>query len=302
MSNQKRYVAVATANRAERGILKPVIKRLLQKEAGGEIKLKVIEREWLPGSKGWEDRFQGWFFNGKPDVVLIPADRTEMVQLASGCYYREIPIFHLWAGAGYSGTYDDMNRRIISSFSYLMMCEDDAARERLVRSGEEEWRCITTGTTHFDDLEDIDTSILHGGNYDLVSVLPNEPLEAQHALLREAFDNLRGDRPVIWIGPNGLKEPFYPYQFKSWQYYDDLPRMKFLGLLKNCKRFISNSSSTVYEAPFFNKEVVHVGQRNRERKVDIVASQKRLVHPSDHIVDLLCNYPIDKKKLLKVYP
>jgi len=55
------------------------------------------------------------------------------------------------------------------------------------------------------------------------------------------------------------------------QFYPSLPRAQFLGLLKNCKRFITNSSSAIYEAPYFLKpeQIIMIGQRNRNRpKVD----------------------------------
>ena len=51
------------------------------------------------------------------------------------------------------------------------------------------------------------------------------------------------------------------------QYYDNLPRPQFLGLLKNCRRFITNSSAAIYEAPHFLKpeQIIMVGDRNRNR-------------------------------------
>jgi len=46
-----------------------------------------------------------------------------------------------------------------------------------------------------------------------------------------------------------------------------LPRPQFLGLLKNCKRFMTNSSCEYYEAPLFLKpeQIIHIGERNKER-------------------------------------
>jgi UDP-N-acetylglucosamine 2-epimerase len=56
-------------------------------------------------------------------------------------------------------------------------------------------------------------------------------------------------------------------QLPGVQYYDNLPRPQFLGLLKNCQRFITNSSCAIYEAPHFLKpeQIIMVGDRNKNR-------------------------------------
>jgi UDP-N-acetylglucosamine 2-epimerase len=50
-------------------------------------------------------------------------------------------------------------------------------------------------------------------------------------------------------------------------YYPNLPRPQFLGLLKNCHRFVTNSSCAIYEAPHFLKpeQIVQIGNRNLNR-------------------------------------
>jgi hypothetical protein len=46
-----------------------------------------------------------------------------------------------------------------------------------------------------------------------------------------------------------------------------LDRPEFMGLLKNCKLFITNSSAAIYEAPHFLKprQIIQIGMRNRNR-------------------------------------
>jgi UDP-N-acetylglucosamine 2-epimerase len=94
---------VATANRSERGLLEPLISTLEKRD---DIDFKLV-------GPGVDFRT-----TDSPDVILIPGDRTEMVHLAVKCYYARIPVFHLYAGVGGTGTIDDLNRRVISSFSY----------------------------------------------------------------------------------------------------------------------------------------------------------------------------------------
>jgi len=51
------------------------------------------------------------------------------------------------------------------------------------------------------------------------------------------------------------------------EFHIDLPRPQFFGLLKNCNRFITNSSCATTEAPYFLKpeQIIMVGNRNRNR-------------------------------------
>ena len=53
----------------------------------------------------------------------------------------------------------------------------------------------------------------------------------------------------------------------SYRFSNNIDRSKFFGLLMNCRKFISNSSATYYEAPFFlrPKQIIRVGDRNRNR-------------------------------------
>jgi len=59
-----------------------------------------------------------------------------------------------------------------------------------------------------------------------------------------------------WIGHG--KKSDHPFA-------KNMERSKYLGLLRSCQRFITNSSSEYIEAAFFHKKVVHIGARNQER-------------------------------------
>lgn len=297
--DNKRRVAIATANRSERGLLDPIIKRLRA--------LKDINFTLYEGSFFDYDGFPPWKLNGKPDVILVPCDRKEMVEVAMECYYDRIPVFHFQAGVGYTGTWDDLNRRVISSYAYIMFCEDEDAKQRLIKSGEEPWRCIVTGPTNLDDLE-LDESSVPNVPYDLVLVNPN-PVDRDDTLitLGNAVQLMDPDKLTFWMAPN---QPFFtaipfgkhagPPEFPDKNkiiLQDTLPRSQFLALLKHADTFISNSSATVYEAPYFGTKVINPGLRNLERPLPKVPRGTA----SDKIAQILATYPLDPKKLLKKY-
>ena len=74
------------------------------------------------------------------------------------------------------------------------------------------------------------------------------------------------------------------------EFYENLPRKIFLGLLKNCSRFITNSSCAYYEAPAFLKpeQIIIVGKRNKRRSSSFSSMGKG--GSSDKIIKILEKY------------
>ncbi len=298
-----RKVAIATASRAERALLQPIYDKL------GE--LPEVQRWWFqvrPGEDGAyrTKEIRKALKKRTPEAILVPADRAEMVAVAMVAYYMRIPVFHLWAGVGYTGTYDDLNRRVISSFSYMMLVEDVKAKYRLIRSGEEFWRIKIVGSTHADSLI-VDEKMAPIEPFDLVLVNGN-PVDPQEEMvaLKRTLELVAPDKPTIWV------EPSTPYRpgVMGWvrlglplghriQFTPTLARPLFLGLMSKCDRFITNSSSAVYEAPLLGAErkVVAVGKRNAERTTE----STKLPPAATTVADLLAHYALETGKLLKPY-
>ncbi len=91
--------------------------------------------------------------------------------------------------------------------------------------------------------------------------------------LDEIEELINPDTVTIWLSPNGDlgSDIIIRRANKSDAFYKtDLPRAKFLGLVQNCQYFIGNSSSMVCEAPMWlsPEQIIHVGDRNRNRSFD----------------------------------
>ena len=71
------------------------------------------------------------------------------------------------------------------------------------------------------------------------------------------YPNIEYGTRSLWLG-KGIK-PDHPFA-------NNMERSKYLGLLRSCQRFITNSSSEYVEAKFFHKKVIHIGKRNIERE------------------------------------
>jgi len=233
----------------------------------------------------------------KPDLVLCVGDRVEMASAAYIVYNKQIPIGHVYAGAmgdtSEKVTLDDINRFAISLYADICFCEDEAATNRV----HDLWAIIgkargitldlnihEVGITHMDDLE-VDEELVPPEPYDLVLVNPT--------LKKERIEPIISGNVII-LRPNPDKG-FLVSQ--SLNVYTDASHSQFLGLLKNCQRFITNSSSGYYEAPFFLKEeqIIWVGQRNSARR-----EYKRLeMGASEKIVKILKDYNKNKKEVKK---
>lgn len=278
-------VAVATASRSEYSLMKPLIDELNKyKNLQVEVISPIVEAS--ASFSTISDDIEKKLSRIKPDLIIVPADRREMVITALVAFYINIPIVHLYAGSyTYSGTWDDIGRHIISAVSKLIFAESETARKRLIAGGEEEHRIFVAGTTHFDHIDDsvIESSIKGtyeflrmNEDYDLLLINPVTLYDGEEnrKIIRGALSKI--DKTTIILPPNeDQNNSIIIREINNWNYgkfnkliiKETLPRPVFLYLLKHCKRFISNSSSTVYEAPYFGIKVVNPTIRNSERDI-----------------------------------
>lgn len=224
-------------------------------EALNKLKEKLKEREMLV-----ED-----YKNA--DYILACGDRKETFDFIRPRWEENRKIIHLWAGEISQGTHDEVYRHAMTLMSELQLCTNETAKNRteaLCRAVNKEPNAKVVGNVMLDSLE-IDESAVPKDEYDLIlynpptNLNPNEIKEE----LKQITDMIKGK--MIWIEPNGdpgseLIMPFVTIK--------NLPRPIFLGLMKNCKRFITNSSCAYYEAPFLLKveQIVIIGERNKERE------------------------------------
>ena len=131
-------------------------------------------------------------------------------------------------------------------------------------------------------------------------------------------------------GSNGVKRAIQEYRVGEYYMYANLKREDYLGLLKNAKCIVGNSSSGLLEAPTFKVPAVNIGRRQnlRFRGINVIdvpfeleavvrAIEKAVSggfrdyldaecvnpygdgHSSERILDLLVNTPVDQKLLVK---
>lgn len=259
--------------RSDKGLSDPVIKRLREHF---EVMIPVL----IPQNFGASYEYMEQAIRFKtPDLILITGDRVEMCAAAAAAFHNKVPIAHFYAGIinDQGCTFDDVDRHCITLWSDIQFCESEetafTAWKLMTQAGLKP-NPYVVGISHLDDLE-VDECLKNPLPYDLVLI--------NNAPLKELLPDLPliPGRPVIQIGgnPDGDSP-----RIAGATCYDNIPRAQFMGLLKNCERFITNSSAAIYEAPLFlkPKQIVMVGNRNKNR-----TPCPRDIGASDRIVEIL---------------
>jgi GDP/UDP-N,N'-diacetylbacillosamine 2-epimerase (hydrolysing) len=189
--NQLKYsmkVCVATGTRAEYGLLKPLISRILAEshftlqllvtgahlspefgltykqieEDGLKIDEKVemllssdtsegITKSMGIGMIGFADALKRLL----PDLLIILGDRYEMLALASAAMIFKIPIAHLHGGEITEGAYDDCIRHAITKMSHLHFTSTEQYRQRVIQLGEDPDRVFNVGAIGLDNVKSL---------------------------------------------------------------------------------------------------------------------------------------------------
>lgn len=93
-----------------------------------------------------------YFGKTRPDLLLLIADRYEMLAPASVALALRVPIAHIEGGEISEGAIDDAVRNALTMMSHLHFTSTYAARNRIIGMGEEEWRVHRTGAPSLDHL------------------------------------------------------------------------------------------------------------------------------------------------------
>ncbi|MEM7053797.1 MAG: UDP-N-acetylglucosamine 2-epimerase [Pseudomonadota bacterium] len=227
----------------------------------------------------------------RPDLLLIIADRYEMLAPAATALALRIPIAHIEGGEISEGAIDDAVRNALTKMSHLHFVSTEQARRRVCALGEQAWRVHRAGAPSLDHLTRShlpDRSALERKlNFDLqtspwlVSFHPvtliRKP-QAETDALFNALDTLEG--PMVFCFPNadtghaGIIEraTAFATDRDRTELFINLEPLQYWGLLKQVRVMIGNSSSGIMESPSLQLPCVNIGirQRGRERAANII--------------------------------
>jgi UDP-hydrolysing UDP-N-acetyl-D-glucosamine 2-epimerase len=305
----RKVIAVCTANRAEKGLLESVI---LELQSIPYTKIQIIE---IRKEATYFNYILAWYLQLqklKPDFAIIPCDRIEMLACANVAFALDIPFAHFHAGDLGAVIRDDSIRHSISRLSSIMLCETEESTNFLLQSGEEPWRIHLVGSTAFDNIqiptrEDFLEKYSLPPNYSILLYHP-DPYNSESFNIEKIYvDYCKDNELLIIMHPNDdpgreviLREITRVCKPEAAN-FRELPsfftRSDFLAAVKYCKRFIGNSSSMYFEAPYLGAETIHIGMRNKERKpIKVMTGGSRRIA---EIISRLDLTPEGKLRLLR---
>lgn len=227
----------------------------------------------------------------RPDLLLLIADRYEMLAPASVALALRIPIAHIEGGERSEGAIDDAVRNALTKMSHVHFTSTFGARDRVISLGEESWRVHRAGAPSLDHLRksslpDRETMQRELGldlarptvvvAYHPVTLLAdtNGEAEALFRALAETPDQLVFCYPNADAGSRALAERTQQFLSRrgSGRMFINLPAIRYWALLREATMMIGNSSSGIMETASFALPTVNVGRRQqgRERPRNVV--------------------------------
>ena len=227
----------------------------------------------------------------RPDLLLLIADRYEMLAPASVALALRIPIAHIEGGEVSEGAIDDAVRNALTKMSHIHFTSTFAARERVIAMGEEEWRVHRSGAPSLDHLrrrllltrEEVEhqlqidlrqPTILVG--YHPVTIA-RDTLQEANALF-EALANLPDQLlfcyPNADAGSRALIERTKSFlaDRAGAKIFTNLDAVTYWSLLRHVDMLVGNSSSGIMETASFALPTINVGlrQQGRERAINVL--------------------------------
>jgi UDP-hydrolysing UDP-N-acetyl-D-glucosamine 2-epimerase len=230
----------------------------------------------------------------RPDLLVLIADRYEMLAPAAVAVALRIPIAHIEGGEITEGAIDDQVRNALTKMSHLHFTSTHLARRRLIAMGEEEWRVHCTGSPSLDHLRhhrlltrkqlECRLNLDLQGPYAVVSYHPVTMMrdtlleaDALFAALGNVPEQIMFCYPNADAGSRSLIDRARQFLAarKHGRIWTNLDAVTYWSLLRSAKLFIGNSSSGIMETPSFALPAVNVGlrQKGRERARNVLDAE-----------------------------
>jgi UDP-N-acetylglucosamine 2-epimerase (non-hydrolysing)/GDP/UDP-N,N'-diacetylbacillosamine 2-epimerase (hydrolysing) len=227
----------------------------------------------------------------RPDLLVLVADRYEMLAPAAVALALRIPIAHIEGGEISEGAIDDAVRNALTKMSHLHFTPTEQARRRVIAMGEEEWRVHRTGAPSIDFLTNADllarpaleATLSHSLGAPII-VIAYHPLTLAADTLVEcdaffaALDKIEGQ--IVFCFPNadaGSRAIVaHAREFCAARpdahLHVNLPPLAYWSLLDSADVMLGNSSSGIMETPSLRLSCVNVGDRQlgRQRAANII--------------------------------
>ncbi|MGA2538085.1 MAG: UDP-N-acetylglucosamine 2-epimerase, partial [Terracidiphilus sp.] len=229
---------------------------------------------------GLADALTAW----RPDLLLLIADRYEMLAPASVALALRIPIAHIEGGEVSQGAIDDQVRNAITKLAHVHFTSTPMARRRVIAMGEEPSRVHHAGAPSLDHLHR--SALLDRASLEarlgiklispaiLIAWHPVTILEDTTAEADPFFDALAiAPGQLIFVYPNSDAGSYSLIERTrtlaasrpQTHIFVNLDAVTYWSMLSQVDAMAGNSSSGIMEAASFALPVVNVGMRQQGR-------------------------------------
>ncbi|HEX4309545.1 MAG TPA: UDP-N-acetylglucosamine 2-epimerase [Acidobacteriaceae bacterium] len=234
----------------------------------------------------------------RPDLLLLIADRYEMLAPASVALSLRIPMAHIEGGEISEGAIDDAVRNALTKMSHIHFTSTESARHRVIAMGEEPWRVHRAGAPSLDHLrrsrlltrEDVEAAC----DLDLrmpALLVAYHPVTLQRDTTCEAdalfaaLDSVAdaGAIQILFCYPNADtgsrslidRTRAFLVRHPAAKMFVNLDAVTYWSLLRCVETMIGNSSSGIMETASFALPTVNVGarQKGRERARNVLDAE-----------------------------
>ena len=221
----------------------------------------------------------------RPDILVLIADRYEMLAPAAVALALRIPIAHIEGGDISEGAIDDAVRNALTKMSHVHFTTNENSRKRVLAMGEEAWRVHLVGSPSLDNLrrrelfsrEDLeaDLRIDLSGKTVVVAYHPvtlardtTSEADAVFAALEETTQQIVFCYPNADAGSHRIIERarIFCRNRPNAHLFVNLNHLKYWSLLKYSDLLLGNSSSGIMETPSIPLPTVNVGFRQKGRE------------------------------------
>jgi UDP-hydrolysing UDP-N-acetyl-D-glucosamine 2-epimerase len=234
----------------------------------------------------------------RPDLLLLIADRYEMLAPASTALALRIPIAHIEGGEISEGAIDDAVRNALTKMSHIHFTSTEAARARVISMGEEPWRVHRAGAPSLDHLRrsrllaraEVEARCgIHLATPTVVVAYHPVTLEqdttAEADALFAALDHVaeQGSAQLLFCYPNAdagsraliERTRSFLARHANARLCINLDSIAYWSLLREADAMIGNSSSGIMETASFALPTINVGlrQKGRERARNVLDAE-----------------------------
>jgi len=236
---------------------------------------------------GLADALGAW----RPDLLLLIADRYEMLAPASVALTLRIPIAHIEGGEVSQGAIDDAVRNALTKLAHIHFTSTSLARKRVIAMGEEPWRVHHAGAPSLDHLRRSKLWSRESVEQRLGVILQTPTLlVAYHPVTihRDTTDEAdvlfaalhRVHGQILFVYPNSdagsrqLIERTHAFAstHPNTRIFVNLDAVTYWSLLQCVDALVGNSSSGIMETASFALPTVNIGirQQGRERARNVL--------------------------------